>query len=93
MASQLNSFFRRDSFSMPRFTWSIFAKWMADSWPILFKMGLSRLRTFNELLFQFRTEVIQIIPSMSIELFPRLSSSTALELSSFEEKSMFLVMA
>lgn len=93
MASQLKSFLRRDNFYIPRLTWSIFAKWIADSCPMLFKTGLSRLSTFRELLFQLRTLVMQIIPSISIELFARFSYSSTRELSSFDEKSKFFVIA
>lgn len=92
MASQLSWFLRRDSFSRPRLTCSILAKWMAHSCPILLYSGASKLRERRELLFQLRTLVTQITPSISRPVSLRFSSSKDRPWSSLLAKSKFLVM-
>lgn len=64
---------------------------MAHSCPILWSEGLSRLSTFKELLFQFRTLVTQIIPSISMLLLATFSSSRGFSRSYFEENKRVFV--
>ena len=65
---------------------------MADSCPMLVYLGLSKFKTIRLLLFQFRTEVIQITPSISILLLAMFSYYNERPFYSFDEKSRFFVM-
>lgn len=59
---------------------------------MLVYLGLSKFRTLRLLLFQFRTEVMQMTPSMSILLLAMFSYYNERPFYSFDEKSRFFVM-
>lgn len=59
---------------------------------MLVYLGLSKFRTLKLLLFQFRTEVMQITPSMSILLLAMFSYYNDRPFYSFDENRRFFVM-
>ncbi len=59
---------------------------------MLVYLGLSKFRTLKLLLFQFKTEVMQITPSISILLLAMFSYYNERPFYSFDENRRFFVM-
>ena len=64
---------------------------MADYCPMLVYFGLSRFKTFKLLLFQFKTDVIQMTPSISMLLLAMFNYSKERPFYSLDEKRRFFV--